>query len=68
MLKKRGGVEIATIIILIVIFGALAVSIIGAYTFNTKDITGTGLSKNNEHLENLYRNVTDELPTPTAKS
>jgi parallel beta-helix repeat protein len=59
--KRRGGVELISIIILSVILGAAAIGIGVGLSKNVKNTAEGGLSANNSHLSALYQSLEDEL-------
>ena len=60
-LKRKGGVELVSIIILAVILGAATISIAVGLSKNAKNTAEGGLSANNSHLSALYQSLEDNL-------
>ena len=59
--KRKGGVELVSIIILVVILGAATISIAVGLSKNAKNTAEGGLSANNSHLSALYQSLEDNL-------
>src|SRR5690554_192763 len=59
--KRKGGVELVSIIILAVILGAATISIAVGLSKNAKNTAEGGLSANNSHLSALYQSLEDDL-------
>ena len=59
--KRKGGVELVSIIILAVILGAATISIAVGLSKNAKNTAEGGLSANNSHLSALYQSLEDNL-------
>ena len=57
MFNKKGGVELTTVIIIVVLVGALVIGIASALTSDLKNTANTGLVSNKDYLDNIYAQI-----------
>lgn len=57
MFNKKGGVELTTVIIIVVLVGALVIGIASALTSNLKNTASTGLGFNKNYLNDIYAQI-----------
>lgn len=56
-MKRKGSSEIVSIVIMIVLFGALAIAITGSITKQMKANTDSGLSKTTTQFEQVVTDI-----------
>lgn len=58
---KKGGSEIVSVVILIVILGGLAIGIAGGLSDNTRRNVQSSMKENNENLQTVYDEIKSQL-------
>jgi len=61
---KRGSAEIVSIILIIVVLGALTLAITKGFSENSKESFEKGMTKQNEDFAEKYNDAIDAVPSP----
>ena len=62
---KRGSAEIVSIILIIVVLGALTLAITKGFSNNSKKSFEDGMTKQNADFKKGYDNAIEAVPSPT---
>lgn len=57
LFSKKGGSEIVSLVLAIVIIGGLSLAVAGGFASNTKDKFGKGLNDQNVKLDKEYKSA-----------
>ena len=61
---KRGSAEIVSIILIIVVLGALTLAITKGFSDNSQESFERGMTKQNDDFEDGYDNAIEAVPNP----
>lgn len=61
LFSKKGGSEIVSLVLAIVIIGGLSLAVAGGFASNTKDKFGEGLKNQNEKLNTEYISASENV-------
>ena len=63
---KRGSAEIVSIILIIVVLGALTLAITKGFSENSKESFEKGMTKQNKDFAEKYNDAIDAVPSPSS--